>query len=130
MEVGTRFPHQTWNFSKEEIKGFSRNRDSQNVSPGGFQPASVCTQRGTTEPTTAAAESASNLCYLCNNLNSVYCDMIHFSNFRCFGVGHCKIRQNFCPVLFWNTLISDRLLVNIRTTYKTMCRSCKKGVVV
>ena len=30
-------------------------------------------QRGTTEPTTAAAEPISNLCYLSNNLINVYC---------------------------------------------------------
>ena len=33
-----RRPHQTQNFSKEEIKDSSRNRDSQNASPDGFEP--------------------------------------------------------------------------------------------
>ena len=63
---------QTYNFSKEEIKDSSQNRDSQKVSPGGFKPVTLLSiaQRGTTNPTTAAG-SASNLCYLCNNLINV-----------------------------------------------------------
>ena len=39
--------------------------------PGGIEPVTPrsIVQRGTTEPTTAAAEPDSNLCYLCNNLD-------------------------------------------------------------
>ena len=70
-----RIPHQTSNFSKEQIKDSSRNRDSQNASPDGFESETLgsIVQRGIAEPTTAAAELPSNLCYLCNNPINVYC---------------------------------------------------------
>ena len=65
-------------FSEEERKDSSRNRGSQNMSSGGLEPSSMCTlrlivQHGTTEPATAAAETSSNFCYLCDNLINVYC---------------------------------------------------------
>ena len=70
-----RIPLQTQNFSKEERKDSSRNRDSQNPSPDGFEPETFgsIVQCSTTEPTTAAAEPASNLCYLRNKIINVYC---------------------------------------------------------
>ena len=51
------------NFSKEERKDSSRNLDSQNASPDGFEPETLgsIVQRGTTEPTTAAASLKSLL---------------------------------------------------------------------
>ena len=47
-------------FFKEKIKNSSRNRDSENMSPGGFEPVTLWSivKRGTTEPSTAAAEPA------------------------------------------------------------------------
>ena len=51
----------------------------QNVLPGGFEPVTPrsIVQRGTTEPTTAAAEPDSNLCYLCNNLDYAAVNFFH-----------------------------------------------------
>ena len=42
---------------------------------GGLEPVTLrsIVQRGTTEPTTAAAEATSDHCYLCSNLINVYC---------------------------------------------------------
>ena len=47
--------------------------------PGGFEPVTPrsIVQPGTTEPTTAAAEPDSNLCYLCNNLDYVAINFFH-----------------------------------------------------
>ena len=47
--------------------------------PGGFEPVTPrsIVQRGTTEPTTAAAEPDSNLCYLCNNLDYAAINFFH-----------------------------------------------------
>ena len=44
------------------------------MSPGGLETVTLrsIVQRGTTEPTTTAAEAASNLCYVFNNLINVY----------------------------------------------------------
>ena len=46
---------------------------------GGFEPVTLrsIVQRGTTEPTTAAAEADSNLCYLCNNLDYAAINFFH-----------------------------------------------------
>ena len=46
---------------------------------GGFEPVTPrsIVQRGTTEPTTAAAEPDSNLCYLCNNLDNAAISFFH-----------------------------------------------------
>ena len=47
--------------------------------PGGFEPVTPrsIVQRGTTEPTTAAAEPDLNLCYLCNNLDYAAINFCH-----------------------------------------------------
>ena len=61
--------HRTWNFSKEEIKYSSRNRDSQNESQAGSNPRRSDHQSNalTTKPAIAAAESTENLRYLSDN---------------------------------------------------------------
>ena len=65
MSFVVSFPYQTQKFSEEEIKDSSRDRHSQNVSLGGFEPATtVNSPQLRSEPTTAAAELTSNLCYL------------------------------------------------------------------
>ena len=60
--------------SKEEITS-SRNRDSQNESPGGFELKTLgsLVHALTTKPANAAAESTENLRYLSDNHINVYC---------------------------------------------------------
>ena len=51
----------------------------QNVLPGGFEPVTPrsIVQCGTTEPTTAAVEPDSNLCYLWNNVDYAAINFCH-----------------------------------------------------
>ena len=66
--------------------------------PGGFEPVTPrsIVQRGTTEPTTAAAEPDSNLCYLCNNLDYAAINFCHNHSLRA-SPGICI--KKFAPTL-------------------------------
>ena len=65
---------------------------------GGFKPVTPrsIVQRGTTEPTNAAAEPDSNLCYLCNNLDNAAVNFFHGDLHKKFAPTRTLLHSIFC----------------------------------